>query len=133
MTLWTIARQGRSTVLMVGTALLRLPWSDSGKESTCQCRRHRRHGFNPWVRKIPWRRKWLPTPVFLPGESLWTRGPWWATVHGVTESWTQLSTHSCRELQVLQISAQLSLFWGDPQGSSCLSNPSLYIQVDSQS
>ena len=26
-------------------------------------------GFDPWVRKIPWRREWLPTPVFLPGES----------------------------------------------------------------
>ena len=26
-------------------------------------------GFNPWVRKIPWRRKWQPTPVFSPGES----------------------------------------------------------------
>ena len=33
------------------------------------CRRHRRHGFNPWVGKIPWRRKWQPTPVFLSGES----------------------------------------------------------------
>ena len=30
---------------------------------------HRRPGFDPWVRKIPWRRKWQPTPVFLPGES----------------------------------------------------------------
>ena len=30
------------------------------------------HRFDPWVRKIPWRRKWQPTPVFLPGESLWT-------------------------------------------------------------
>ena len=29
----------------------------------------RRHGFDPWVRKIPWRRKWQPTPVFLSGES----------------------------------------------------------------
>ena len=28
-----------------------------------------RHGFDPWVRKIPWRRKWQPIPVFLPGES----------------------------------------------------------------
>ena len=36
------------------------------KESTCQCRRR---GFNPWVRKIPWRREWQPTSVFLPGES----------------------------------------------------------------
>ena len=35
----------------------------------CQCRSHRRHSFNPQVRKIPWRRAWQPTPVFLPGES----------------------------------------------------------------
>ena len=41
----------------------------SGKDSACQCRRHRRHRFSPWVGKIPWRRKWQPTPVFLPGES----------------------------------------------------------------
>ena len=33
------------------------------KEPSCQ---HRRHRFGPWVRKIPWRRKWQPTPVFLP-------------------------------------------------------------------
>ena len=32
----------------------------------CQCRRP---GFDPWVQKILWRRKWQPTPVFLPGES----------------------------------------------------------------
>ena len=41
----------------------------SGKGPTRQCRRHKRHGFNPWVGKIPWRRKWQPIPVFLPGES----------------------------------------------------------------
>ena len=44
------------------------PGSASGKEPICQCRRHKRLGFNPWARKIPWGRKWLPTPVFLPGE-----------------------------------------------------------------
>ena len=60
------ASQGRSTVLMVGTALLRLPWSDSGKESTCQCSRSK---FDLWVGKIPWRSEWQPTPVFLPGKS----------------------------------------------------------------
>ena len=38
----------------------------SDKEDTCQCRRR---GFNPWVKKIPWRRKWQPTPVYLPGKS----------------------------------------------------------------
>ena len=40
-----------------------------GKESARQSRRHRRPGFDPWVGKIPWRRKRQPTPVFLPGES----------------------------------------------------------------
>ena len=38
----------------------------SGKESACQCRRHNRGRFNSWVRKIPWSRKWQPTPVSLP-------------------------------------------------------------------
>ena len=40
-----------------------------GKEPTCQRRRCKRLGFDPWIGKIPWRRKWKPTPVFLPGES----------------------------------------------------------------
>ena len=35
----------------------------------CQCRRLRRRRFEAWVGKIPWRRKWQPTPVFLPGKS----------------------------------------------------------------
>ena len=38
----------------------------SGKELACQCRRYR---FDPWVRKIAWRRKWQPTPMFLSGKS----------------------------------------------------------------
>ena len=40
-----------------------------GKEPACKFRRHRRCRFDPWVRKIPWRRKWQPTPVFLPEKS----------------------------------------------------------------
>ena len=55
--------------------------------------------FNPWVGKIPWGRKWQPTPVFLPGESHGRRslvgynprGAWWVTVHGVAKSPTRLS------------------------------------------
>ena len=43
-----------------------LPWWLSDKESACECRRL---GFNPWVRKTLWRRKWQPTLVFLPGKS----------------------------------------------------------------
>ena len=46
-----------------------------------QCRRHKRHGFNPWVGKIPCRREWLPTLLFWPGKFHWGRSlvgysPW---------------------------------------------------------
>ena len=44
-------------------------WGFSGKESSCQCRRCKRRRFDPWFGKIPGRRKWQPTPVFLPGKS----------------------------------------------------------------
>ena len=46
-----------------------LPGGTNGKEPACQCRRHKRHHFNPWIGKVPWRRKWQPMPVFLLGES----------------------------------------------------------------
>ena len=42
--------------------------STSGKEPACQYRRCKRHRFDAWGRKIPWRRKWHPTPVLLPGK-----------------------------------------------------------------
>ena len=45
------------------------PGGASGTEPACQCRRHKKQGFNPWVGKIPWRSAWQPTPVFLPRES----------------------------------------------------------------
>ena len=41
----------------------------SGKEPACQCRRRKRPRFDLWVRKMPCRREWQPTPVFLLGES----------------------------------------------------------------
>ena len=57
------------------------PVDSAGKEPTCQSRRHNRREFNPWVRKISWRRKWQPTPVFLLGNfrgqgSLAGSSPW---------------------------------------------------------
>ena len=77
--------------------------SASGKESTCQCRRPRRCQLDPWVRKIPWRRKWQPTPVFLPGESHGQRSLW-AAVHGVTESdkteHTHTHTHTQKDVEM---------------------------------
>ena len=45
------------------------PGGTSGKDPTCQCRRHKRCGFNPWVGQIPWEKAQQPTSVFLPGES----------------------------------------------------------------
>ena len=57
----------------------------SGKEPTCQCRKHVRCEFNPWLRNILWKRKWHPTLVFfLPGKCQ-DRGAWWATVYGVAK------------------------------------------------
>jgi len=53
----------------------------SGKESACQSRRITKLRFDPWIGKIPWRRKWQPIPVLLPGKSHGRRGlagysPW---------------------------------------------------------
>ena len=74
---------------------LGLPRWFSGKESTCQCRRYR---FNPWVRKIPWRGKWQPTPIFLPRKSHGQRSlagysPWCCRV-GHTHVHTHTHTHT---------------------------------------
>ena len=62
------------------------PGGASGKEPACQCRRHKRSGFDPWVGKIPWRRAWQPTPVFLPGESHRQRSPVGCSSWGCKES-----------------------------------------------
>ena len=57
------------------TVVKGFPGGASGKEPACQCRRLRDSEFSPWVEKIPWRRKWQPTPEFLPRESPWTEEP----------------------------------------------------------
>ena len=50
-------------------SLMGFPVGATGKEHTCQCRRRDiRYRFHPWIGKIPRRRAWQPTPVFLPGE-----------------------------------------------------------------
>ena len=67
----------------------------SGKEPTCQSRRHiRRFKFEPWVRKNPWSRAWPPTPVVLPEESPWTEEPGRLQSmgsHSVEHDWSDLS------------------------------------------
>ena len=59
-----------------------------------QCRWHKRGGFHPWVGKLPWRRAWEPTPVFLPGafhgqRSLAGYCPWGRKESDTTERLTQ--------------------------------------------
>ena len=70
------ARTGRGVPRALGFA-----GGARGKEFVCQCRSRKRRGFDSWVGKIPWKRAWQPTPVFLAGESLWTEelagySPW---------------------------------------------------------
>ena len=65
------------------------PGGARGKELSCQYRSSKRHGFNPWVKKIPWRRAGGPTPVFLTGESV-DKGAWRATVRRIAKSRTRL-------------------------------------------
>ena len=79
-----------SPVLQVDSLPQCFPGGARGKEPTCQCRRRKRHGFNPWVRKIPWRRKWQPTPIYLPGKSHGQRSlvgysPWGSKESDTTE------------------------------------------------
>ena len=62
-----------------------LPRWLSGKESAYQCRRHRRHEFDPWVRNTPGRGNGNPFQYSCLGNPL-DRGAGWAAVHGVAES-----------------------------------------------
>ena len=62
----------------------------SGKEPSCQGRRHKRHRFNPWVGKIPWGMAQQLTPEFWPGEPHGQRSLVGYTVHRVAKSQTQM-------------------------------------------
>ena len=82
---------GKCAVLHLVTGFPRW-WS--GRESACQCRRHKRQGFNPWVRKIPWSRTWQPLQYSCQ-DSPMDRGVWWATAQvGHKELDTTEHTHT---------------------------------------
>ena len=74
-------------------AIMGFPGGASGKELTCQCKRPKRTRLDSWVMKIPWRRAWQPTPVFLLGESH-VQEAWRTTVHGVKKCQTLLKWFS---------------------------------------
>ena len=69
----------------------------SGKESSCQCRRRKRCGFDPWVGKIPWERKWHPTPVFFAylNMRVWWRWYLLSQTWGLYKKGQELACHSC--------------------------------------
>ena len=54
---------------------LQYSWASLVTQLERICLQYRILGFKPWVRKIPWRSEWLPSPVFLPEESPWTEEP----------------------------------------------------------
>ena len=79
--------------------MLGFPGSTGGKEPTCQSRRNKRCGYSRWVGKIPWKKAWPPTPVFLPGESHGQRSlagysPWGRKESDMTEVTSYACTHA---------------------------------------
>ena len=95
--------------VIIGT-IARLPRKLSGRESACQCRRH---GFNPWVRKRPWRRKWQPTAVFSLRSPI-ERGVWWVAVLRIAESDATERAHIPEPLQAFNHFTASS--WSEKQG-----------------
>ena len=92
----------------VTSASMGFPGGANGKEPTCQCRRHKRCGFDPWVGKIPWRRKREPTPVFLPGKSHGLRSmagysPWGHKGSYTTESNLAVALEGERNRSILVV------------------------------
>ena len=86
-----VSESGMTEQLSTASELLGFPGYASGKEPACQCRRCR---FNPWVRKIPWRRAWQLTPVFLPGESCGQRSLAGYSPYGPIE-WDTIEEIAC--------------------------------------
>ena len=77
---------------------LGFPGGSDGKESACMqetwAQRLGRPVFNPWVRKIPWKREWQATPVFFPGKfhrqrSLAGYSPWGSKESDIAEQFSQ--------------------------------------------
>ena len=90
------------------------PVGTSGKDPACQCMRCKRRGFDPWVGKIPWRRSWQPTPVFLPGDSHGQRSLAGSTVHRLLNCQTQLKWLSTQHVSLQCVFYQA--FFSDVRG-----------------
>ena len=95
----------------------KIPWTE--KPGGLQSMGSRRVGHD-WATSLslftfmPWRRKWHPTPVFLPGESQ-GRGAWWAAIYGITQSRTRLKwlSSSSSRLALLHVGKQTRVCFGN--------------------
>ena len=108
------------------------PGGSAGKEFACHCRRCKRHRFDPWVGKIPCRRKPGEENVnpfqYSCLENPTDRGAWWAIVRGVAKSQTGLRTYSLRlswKVTILHVCAQLCPTFYDPV-ACCLPGSSVH-------
>ena len=108
-----------------------LPRQHQWQRLACQCRRHKRCEFTPWIGKSPWRRAWQPTPVSLPGESHGQRSLAGYSPQGHKDSnWSNLAhTHIAQRtsqvelvikthlpMQEMKETQVQSLGWEDPLG-----------------
>ena len=93
------------------TLALNFPDASRGQESVCQCRRHR---FDPWAMKIPWRRKWQPISVFLPGKSHGQRNQVGLQSLGVAEELDmteRLKNNIAPEGCPVRMEAEIAVMW----------------------
>ena len=137
----------RAFYLVGNTMWMGFPDGTGGKKPTCQCRRCKRLGFNPWVGKIPWRRAWQLTPVFLPGESHGQRtlagySPWGRKKLNTTEATEHTHVHkdaTWTSTQPTSPSLPCSSFRGwdvkeaDLLVFSCTSTPYIWLLPNSKS
>ena len=80
-------------------------------------RRCKRQGFDPWVKKIPWRRTWQPTPVFFVWNIPWTKEPSGLQPRGLQKSRTWLSMHTMHTMSLgadpSPVEPEMTLAWAN--------------------
>ena len=107
----SVGESSEILILAISKAFNGLPRRFSGKESSCQCRRRR---FDPWVRKIPWRRKWPLTLVFLLEKSHGQKEPERLQIgrkREMTQSWKNKTTQKSIQLFSCDKASALILIW----------------------
>ena len=83
------------------------------------CLQCRRTGFDPWVRKIPWRREWIPIPVFFPGEFHGQRSLKCLQSTGLQKARNDIATNTFQSIH------SLSVYRKDPLEEDMATNSSI--------